>query len=342
MIEAKAETTTTATATASTPSASTTRTSIPTTTETTSTPPFKTGFIALCGVPNAGKSSLLNSLVEGRIAAVSSKPQTTRRKIEGFVSHNQSQVVAVDIPGVVDPDTNLNTALYQQFERAMMDVDGVLMLLPSDGLNSRRELREIVQKYKKPFRVLVTKSDLLSQKDREETKEKLEEEFGFPVFFVSTRTRDFSARDLKRVFMEACAPLLCPSHDQLFEDDAFTTQTLRDITSELVLEQCFERLSQELPYNMAVKVRKFEESDTIYRIFADLIVAKESQKAIVIGKGGAMIRAIGEASRKELEKICGVAIYLELNVVVEKNWMNNKRVLSELGLSCRELAKSPS
>jgi len=293
------------------------------------------GFAALLGRPNVGKSTLLNRLVGEKIAIVSPKPQTTRTRITGVVTRPEGQVAFVDTPGIHNAKGALNRAMVETALGALEDVDLVLLLvepaLGPDGKTAEvtpgvRAILERLGLVKKPVLLVVNKVDTVPK----------------PLLlpFVTALTGD----GLDRLLSTTLARL--PEGPPLFGPETFTDQQEVGLAAELIREQVLRHTRQEVPHSAAVVIDAFDESERaplpgskpgglqgLVRIHATLFVERESQKAIVIGKRGAMLKAIGTDARKALERLLGTHVYLDLRVKVEPRWTESERGLRKVGLS---------
>ena len=286
--------------------------------------PFRSGTIALVGRPNAGKSTLLNALVGANIAAVSDKPQTTRTRLHGIVTTDQFQAVLVDTPGLHLAKSELNRRMVAEAERAMGDVHVLAYLADAtrafdEELCARLQGRSVV--------VALNKIDLLPDKAAMLPLIAQYAAVG-TVVPISAAKHD----GLADLCAEWCARL--PEGERIYDADQLTDAPEKQVVAELVREQVVRRLGQELPYVTAVEVEKFDESRRELgkvQIFARIVVEKPSQKAIVIGAKGTMIKAIGTAARKRIEELLGCNVDLRLFVAVEKEWTTNPRRLHEFG-----------
>jgi len=291
---------------------------------------YKAGFLGLIGQPNAGKSSLLNFLVKEKVSIVTSKPQTTRRRIMGVWTADEGQIVFVDAPGIVKSTSGLNSFLEKEARDVIKDSDALLAVLSVDEDTAERnsEILDIVTSSKKPWIGMITKIDLKDFEHRVLILKALIEERGGKALTVSNKKDDQEDREallleILQILPESAAPL--------YDEEMFTTENVRDLAEEIIREKCFEVLSHEVPYQIAVQIRKFdEEAKPCPKIHVDVIVNKESHKPMVIGKGAETIKKIGQNSRKEIEALMGEKIFLELNVTVKENWFENKQMLKEL------------
>jgi GTP-binding protein Era len=291
---------------------------------------FRSGFVALVGRPNAGKSTLLNRLVGEKVAIVSEKPQTTRTQIRGFITRPEGQLVFVDTPGVHKPGYELNRRMMHLVSEALLSVDVVLVILDAAARRGAgdRFVEDLVFASGKPVILVLNKVDLVRDKDRL-----------LPMIAELTAEREYaevvpiSARRGTNVdsLVETVLGYL-PEGPRYFPDDEYTDQPLRMLAAELVREQILRATGEELPYVTAVVVERWDESATIAKVYCRIFVERESQRGIVIGKGGMRLKEIGTNARHEIEQTLGKQVYLELHVVVRERWRDDERVLGELGL----------
>lgn len=312
-------------------------------------PPHRSGFAALVGRPNVGKSTLLNRLVGEKLAIVSPKPQTTRGRITGIVSRPEGQVAFVDTPGIHDAKGALNRAMVDAALAALQDVDLVLFLVePTLGPDGRtpevtpgnRSIAERLHSLRKPVFLVVNKVDavekplLLPFVALHAALRTFDE-----VLWVSARTGD----GVEEVLQTTLSQL--PEGPALFDADTLTDQQERQLVAELIREQVLRHCRQEVPHASAVVVEHFDETDRaplpgakpgglqgLIRIAATLYVERESQKAIVIGKRGAMLKTIGTDARKAIERFLGTHVFLDMRVKVEPRWTESESGLRKVGL----------
>ena len=292
------------------------------------TGPTRSGTVALIGRPNAGKSTLLNALMGGKVAIVSAKPQTTRNRIIGILSEERGQIVFFDLPGVHRPMHKMNSRMMLEVRSALEEVDLVLHLIdasvPWGG--GERFLFELLEPVEAPVRGLLTKIDLVRPKEAllpliEAYHERRPDATVLPI---SAPKGDGLRGLLDEIFR------LLPEGPPLYPGDVTTTQSERFFIAEVVREKLLHRTRNELPYTTGVVVDYLEESEKLLRVDAVIYVERKSQKGIVIGKGGRMIKAVGQDARIELERILGTKIYLELRVKVHERWRDDVRVLREM------------
>jgi GTPase len=288
---------------------------------------FKSGFVAIVGRPNAGKSTLVNRLVGEKVAIVTPRPQTTRNRIHGIVNRPNAQVVLVDTPGLHRPDSALGRQMMGEVEAALEAVDIVALVLDASeefGEGDRRAIERVQRFEGKRFLLLnkidrVPKANLLPLIERVSKLGKFDE-----IIPISALTGNGVEQVLDK-FIE-----YLPFGQPHFPVDQYTDQPERFLAAEIVREKAIEATSHEVPYAIAVLVDSFEEMERLIRIRATIYVDREGQKGIVIGAGGNTLKKIGTAARKELEKILGTKIFLELYVKALKNWRENPQIVRQL------------
>jgi len=296
-----------------------------------SSSPFRAGYVALIGRPNAGKSTLLNRLVGEKIAAVSNKPQTTRFKIRGIVNRPEGQIVLVDTPGVHKPGYELNRRMMTAVHDALMSVDLVCLIRDasvSTG-NGDRFVLDLVKQSDKPALLLLNKTDKLADKSKL-----------LPLIESYQQQHDWQAivpiSALKGDQLEALIAEIIehlPESEPLFSEDELTDQPLRTLAAEIVREKILETTGEEIPYVTAVVTEKWEEvREDFTRIYCAIFVERDSQKRIVIGHGAQRLKQIGMRARKQIEELLGHRCHLELFVKVEEDWRERGHLLDEMGL----------
>jgi GTP-binding protein Era len=287
---------------------------------------MKSGFVNIVGKPNAGKSTLLNALVGEKLAIVSSKVQTTRHRIRAFVNGPDHQIVFSDTPGVIEPKYKLHEKMMEAVRSSMEDAD--VCLLVADPKDDPSELDAIFSSLS-----LKVKSILVINKIDKVNPEKLE---GLLSFFsdkpYAQKIVGISAKTGKNIdiLLKTIIELL-PEGAPYYGEDELTDMPTRFFAGELIREKIFELFDEEIPYQTTVVVTAFEEKTTLIKISADIVVHRESQKGIILGNGGAMIKKLGMSSRQSLEKFLDTKVFLELFVRVRSNWRNNETYLKEYG-----------
>lgn len=292
---------------------------------------YHSGYVALVGRPNAGKSTLLNRLVGQKIAAVSDKPQTTRFRIQGVITRPDGQVVLVDTPGVHQPGYQLNRRMMAAVQDALLGVDLVCMLRDasvSTG-NGDRFVLDLVKQSAKPSILILNKIDKL--KDRSELLPLMEwyrSEYEWHDIVPVSALKE----EMTDVLLERMVHNLPPG-EPIFAEDELTDQPLRMMVSEIVREKILQVTGEEIPYVTAVITERFEQTrDNFARINCVIIVERESQKKIVIGKGASRLKEIGIRARRDIESLVDHRVHLELFVKVEQDWRNKDALLDEMGL----------
>ena len=291
---------------------------------------LKTGFVGVIGLPNAGKTSLVNALVGEKVGIVTAKPQTTRQRVLGIFSDSDSQIIFVDAPGIIKATSGLNHFLQLEWDNVIEESDALLVALNIDAESATdiEKVLDVVTTTKKPKLAVITKTDLPYPHRLPMLKAKLDE-LGIP-FLTASISR--STQELREDLLPDIKSLLPTSTHPLYDSELYTTQSQRELAQEIIREHCFSLLHQEIPYNLAVQVRKFiENKGPVIKVYADIILTKENHKPMVVGKGGQSIKSIGMQARQELEKILGRRIHLELFVRVKKNWVRESHSLRELG-----------
>ena len=293
---------------------------------------MNSGYVALIGRPNAGKSTLLNRLVGQKIAAVSDKPQTTRFKIQGIITKPEGQVVFVDTPGVHQPGYELNRRMMAAVQDALMGVDLVCLIRDasvSTG-NGDRFVLDLVKRSEKPALLLLNKIDKLEDKSALlPLMDWYRNEYEWREIIPISALKD----QMTEVLVESCLRHL-PESEPIFAEDELTDQSLRVMVAEIVREKVLHVTGDEIPYVTAVVTEKFEEvREDFARIYCAIVVERGSQKKIIIGKGASRLKEIGIRARREIEELLGHRCHLELFVKVEEDWRNKEQLLDEYGLN---------
>jgi len=294
--------------------------------------PFRAGYVALIGRPNAGKSTLLNRLVGEKIAAVSNKPQTTRFKILGIVTRPDGQIVLVDTPGVHKPGYELNRRMMATVHDALMGVDLVCLIRDtsvSTG-NGDKFVLDLVKESDKPALLLLNKTDKLKDKSKllpliEWYQAQCEWQAIIPISALKGDQLDPLLNEIINHLPEA---------EPLFSEDDLTDQSVRAIAAEIVREKILESTGDEIPYVTAVITEKWEEvREDFTRIYCAIFVERASQKKIIIGHGAQRLKQTGISARREIEKLLGHRCHLELFVKVEADWRERQHLLDEMGIN---------
>lgn len=290
--------------------------------------PFFSGFVSLVGAPNVGKSTLTNALVGKPVSITADKPQTTRNRIMGICNRDNAQMVLVDTPGIHTTSDTLNTRMVAYALAALEEADRVLMVAePFTGSEPRPQTKGVLQRLKgNKITLALNKTDLFTAK----------EVLDGISWYHNTGLFDeiFPLSALKKKGTDALLENLLaslPEGPAFFEEDQFTDQGETRFMGEMVRQEIFRRLEKEVPYSTHVKVEHVEENKDLLSIYAKILVERDSQKGILIGKGGRMLKSLGTEARKKLEAFFGVKVFLSLQVSVLKDWSENPRHLSDLG-----------
>lgn len=292
------------------------------------TAPHKSGFVNIVGNPNVGKSTLMNDLVGERISIITSKAQTTRHRIMGIVNTPEYQIVYSDTPGVLKPKYKLQESMLEFSESALTDAD--VLLYVTDVVEDPEKNKDYLDRVAKetiPVLLVINKIDLLKgEGELERLVEEWHKRLPNAEIFPTSAKEHFNIDNLKNRITE-----LLPPSPPFFGKDALTDKPARFFVTEIIREKLLLNYEKEIPYSTEVLVEKFEESDNSIHIMAVIYVERDSQKGIIIGKGGEKIKKVGIQARQDLEKFFDKKIYLELFVKVEKDWRNRENKLRQFG-----------
>ena len=287
---------------------------------------MKVGFVNIFGKPNAGKSTLLNALMEEKLAIVSSKVQTTRHRIKGILTEKDYQIVFSDTPGIIEPKYRLHEKMMDAVKNSLEDADVALLIV--DVNEDLKECDEIFTalKLKVPAIVVVNKIDRASQEKIRTTVDF----FSNNPYYKKVVTISASSGINKKKFLKEILEFL-PEGEPFFSGDEISDLQTKFFVAELIREKVYELFGDEIPYQATVVVNEFKEKTTLTKIGADIIVQRESQKAIMLGEGGKMIKRLGTESRKSIEDFIQQKVFLELFVKVRDKWRDNDTWLKEYG-----------
>jgi len=291
----------------------------------------KSGFIAILGRPNVGKSTFFNAIIGDKISIVANKPQTTRNRITGIKNFPDAQLIFLDTPGMHQPKSPLNRAMVQAARDTISDADVLLMMVEADTLIGPHDLFliEALSGVKAPVFLAINKIDRIDKPSLLPLIDQYSKLYNFAGIFPISALKGSGLDELQASLKEAL-----PEGPQLFPDDIATDATERFIAGEFIREQILLFTQQEIPYVSAVTIDAFKEDEgkNLIRISATIHVEKDSQKAIMIGKKGAMLKKIGTQARLAMEKLFGAKVFLELFVRVKKDWTSSDKMLREFGL----------
>ena len=288
----------------------------------------KAGFVAVVGRPNAGKSTLLNYVVGEKLAMVSKKAQATRKRMNIIVMHGDTQIIFVDTPGIHEKERLLNQFMLDEALKAMGDSDLIIFLAPvTDKLTEYEKFLKLAQAKGVKHMIILTKIDHVKQGD---ILAKLSEYQKYQEYFEAIIPFSVNKKVGKKQLLDEISKYL-PTSPFLYDPEILTTEHIRNIYKELIRESIFENLSDEIPYESDVTIEKIEESDTLDKVYATIVVEKETQKGMIVGQKGAGIKRVGKLAREQMEIFSGKKIFLDLHVSVKKGWSKNKDGLEEFG-----------
>ena len=288
---------------------------------------FRSGFVAVLGPPNAGKSTFVNRLVGQKVAIVTSRPQTTRNRILGIINRPEAQVVLIDTPGIHRASTALGRQMMAEVTQALEGIDLVAVMIDaSRGLMAGDRLSfQQGKQFRGPFFLLLNKIDRIAKPALLPLMERCSKEFEpTEIIPISALTGDGVELTLERFIAHL------PEGHPYFPTDQITDQPERFLAAEIIREKVMMSTKQEVPHAVAVRVETFEERPKLVRISATVSVEREGQKGILIGRGGEKLKAIGTAAREELEEILAVKVFLEIRVKVERDWRRDERLVQRL------------
>ena len=293
--------------------------------------PMKCGFVTILGRPNVGKSTLLNQILGQKIVITTDKAQTTRKRIKGILTDENGQIIFIDTPGVHRPLNKLGEFLLDEAKVAVPDADLVLFLVDGSepaGKGDKWIVENILKECKIPVILVMNKVDKIKNQQKIEENlmsYKMLFEENIPIISISAKT----GRNKDTLLTNILKKL--PEGDLLYPEDVVTEESMRSVTEEVIREKVLINTQDEIPHSVAIKVDKYNESDDIDRIYATIYCEHKSQKGILIGKGGALLKKIGTEARLELEHIVEKKVFLGLEVKVEKDWRKKDNILKNFG-----------
>lgn len=287
---------------------------------------MKTGFVSIFGRPNAGKSTLLNTLMDEKLAIVSHKAQTTRHRIKGILNRDNCQVVFSDTPGIIDPKYKLHEKMMQAVKGALEDADVALLIVDiKDNLTELDALFSAL-KLKVPGILVLNKMDTATAEQIEAATTFFQGKKYAKVVIGVSALKKTATEDLLDTIIG-----FLPDGDPFYDSDDLTDLPTKFFVGEMIREKIFFLYQDEIPYHTTVVVKEFKEKSTLIKIVADIVVQRETQKGILLGEGGSMIRKLGTEARQDIEKFLGNKVFLELFVRVKPKWRDNEYMLREYG-----------
>ena len=292
---------------------------------------MKCGFVTILGRPNVGKSTLLNQILGQKIVITTDKAQTTRKRIKGILTDENGQIIFIDTPGVHRPLNKLGEFLLDEAKVAVPDADLVLFLVDGSepaGKGDKWIVENILKECKIPVILVMNKVDKIKNQQKVEENlmsYKMLFEENIPIIRISAKTGRNKDTLLSNILKKL------PEGNLLYPEDVVTEESMRSVTEEVIREKVLLNTQDEIPHSVAIKVDKYQENDDIDRIYATIYCEQKSQKGILIGKGGALLKKIGTEARLELEKIVEKKVFLGLEVKVEKDWRKKDNILKNFG-----------
>ena len=289
--------------------------------------PFKSGFVNIIGNPNVGKSTFLNAMLDYDLAITTPKAQTTRHRILGIDTGEDYQIIYSDTPGIIKPAYELQQYMMQSVKEAVDDADILLLMVTPDETEIKDEkFLEEIKKAQVPVFVLINKIDTTDQAGLEKAVESWQQKLPNAKIFPISALHRFGLDEVKKQIIENL-----PENPPYFDGDQITDRPERFLVSEKIREKILKYYKKEIPYSVEVVTEEFKETDDQIRIRATIYVERDSQKGIIIGKGGSALKRMGMEARKDLEELFGKKIYLELYVKVRKNWRKDDTWLKNFG-----------
>lgn len=292
---------------------------------------MKCGFVTILGRPNVGKSTLLNQILGQKIVITTDKAQTTRKRIKGILTDDRGQIIFVDTPGVHRPLNKLGEFLLDEAKVAVPDADLVLFLVDGSepaGKGDKWIVENILKGVKMPIILVLNKLDKIKNMQKIEENlmsYKLLFDENIPIVRISAKTGRNKDTLLNNILKKL------PEGEKLYPDDIVTEESMRSVAEEIIREKILINTQDEIPHSVAIKVERYEENEDIDRIYANIYCETKSQKGILIGKGGSLLKIIGTQARTELESIVDKKVFLGLEVKVEKDWRKKDKILKDFG-----------
>lgn len=286
----------------------------------------RAGFVSIIGKPNAGKSTLMNALVGEKMSIITPKAQTTRHRILGIVNHEEYQIVFSDTPGIIKPHYPLQETMMHQVEGSLVDADVVLLVT---DINEKYDESDIFEKLEGSFAPLAIIINKIDQSDEQKVKDKIgywQNKLNPKAIFAVSALKEYNVESVMNFVLDNL-----PEHPAYYEKDFLTDRNDRFFASEIIREKIFKIYEKEIPYSTEVIITAFKEGDELYRISSEIIVERDSQKNILIGKGGETLKKVGTYARKDMEEFFQRKVFLEMFVKVIPDWRQKKNYLKQFG-----------
>lgn len=298
----------------------------------------KTGYVAILGLPNSGKSTLLNALLGQKLSIINSKPQTTRKRILGILSEENYQIIFLDTPGIFSPSYLLQEKMMEDVKASLDDADVIILITDvkedplAENLFAQEFVKENILKVREPKLLVLNKVDLIKQDKVNDLIRHFETQKLFEEIIPISAMLNFNIQRVKEEIIR-----FLPEGPKLFPDDQITDANERFFVSEIIREKIIELYRDEVPYSCEVLIAEFKEREKGKNfISAEIVVEKDSQKAIIIGKGGTAIKKLGQVARKSVEEFLQREVFFELRVKVRKKWRSDENLLKSFGYSKKE------
>lgn len=286
----------------------------------------KAGFVSIIGKPNVGKSTLMNALVGEKLSIITPKAQTTRHRILGIVNEESYQIVFSDTPGIIKPRYGLQDSMMSSVKGALTDADLILFVTDINEQHDENDVLEKIIHTTIPMIVLINKIDNATQEQVDEKIAYWQEQLTPKHIFAISALHQYNLEGIMNTVLE-----FLPEHAPFYDKEDLTDRNQRFFVSEIIREKIFNNYQKEIPYSTEVVITSFKEEETITRISAEIIVERDSQKNILIGKGGASLKKVGTEARKDIEKFLDQKVFLETFVKVLPDWRSKKNYLKSFG-----------
>ena len=286
----------------------------------------KAGFVSILGKPNVGKSTLMNALVGEKLSVITQKAQTTRHRIKGILSNDDYQIVFSDTPGILSPHYKLHQSMMDHVDEAFSDADVILYLVEIGEKEADERILKLDTSKGQKLLVIINKIDSTDQKNVEAALVFWKEKFPDAEIIPSSALHNFNIQRILNIILDKV-----PVHPPFYPKDELTDKSYRFFVSEIIREKILLLYRKEVPYSVEVVVDQFKEEDKLIRINAYIYVARETQKMIILGKGGKAIKQMGSDARKDIEEFLGKKVFLELTVKVDKDWRDSEQALKRFG-----------